>query len=845
MALHNRVSTGMSGFDEAIDYVRLGDNVVWQVGSVSEYQTIVDTFAKATRESGRKLVYCRFGKHEPLLDDKQADCSYLLEPERGFEHFTTQVSEILNTEGKGVFYVFDSLSDLLEHWYSDLMIGNFFQVTCPALYDLETVAYFALVRGTHLNTTIARIRGTTQVLLDLYRISDKCYIHPLKVLDRYSPSMFFPHLIEGDAAISVTASAEAALLFSGEWQLQQARDFWEITLDKAKAALSEGPQEQEQAKNLLIQLVLGHEPGIKELAKQYFTLADLLYVASREIGTGRIGGKSVGFLLARQIVRAQAPEELLSRMEPHDSYYVGSDVFYTYIVQNGCWDLRMQQKSPSGYFVLANTLKEALLKGRFPENIREQFAQMLEYFGQSPIIVRSSSLQEDGYGNAFAGKYTSVFCANQGAPEDRLEALEDAVRTVYASIMNEDALRYRMDRGLFERDEQMAILVQRVSGDHYGSYFFPHVAGVANSVNLYLWDPEMDPSAGMLRLVFGLGTRAVDRISGDYARTVALDRPTDSPPVAQGDEAKFSQHNVDLLDLDENTITTIPINKVSGEPLRTKSELFFSIDRPLLRQLKEQGRKLANKPYITDFAGLLKHTGFAEDMEHILRILHTTYDYPVDVEFTGNFTQDGNYHINLLQCRPLQARNLESAGVAPKPAEADIYLKTRGNFMGGNLNTPIDFVFYVDPAAYLACTEQDKYQVARSIGLLTHQFMSEKLLLIGPGRWGTTTPSLGVPVHFSDISKVTVLCEMAYQHMMPEVSFGSHFFQDLVETGIFYIAMQGQTVFHPEILSTHTKMDLDWSESDWVLDRVIRVYETPGLQLYSNVSEQLALVYFV
>ena len=123
-------------------------------------------------------------------------------------------------------------------------------------------------------------------------------------------------------------------------------------------------------------------------------------------------------------------------------------------------------------------MKEALLSGEFPSNIQEQFRTLLEYYGQSPVIVRSSSFLEDGFGNAFAGKYESVFCVNQGTPDERLHAFEDAVRTVYASTMDISALEYRKIQGLDHHDEQMAVLVQRVSGSYHGSYFFPSAAGM-------------------------------------------------------------------------------------------------------------------------------------------------------------------------------------------------------------------------------------------------------------------------------------------------------------------------------------------------------------------------------
>ena len=137
----------------------------------------------------------------------------------------------------------------------------------------------------------------------------------------------------------------------------------------------------------------------------------------------------------------------------------------------------MRQNTPEGYFTLAGELAERLNGGSFPHPIRQQFMRMLDYFGQSPIIVRSSSLLEDNFGNAFAGKYESIFLTNQGSPEERCVEFERAVRRVYASMMNPDALEYRMKRGLLGRDEQMSLLIQRVSGDRRDGWFFPLLAG--------------------------------------------------------------------------------------------------------------------------------------------------------------------------------------------------------------------------------------------------------------------------------------------------------------------------------------------------------------------------------
>lgn len=844
----NRISTGISGFDQVIDMLRPGDNVVWQVQSVQDYLQVVKPFVTQAKKDGRRLVYFRFGRHDPLMGKTGPSAIYTMDPSEGFELFATKIHDIIEREGSKTFYVFDCLSDILEFWYSDLMIGNFFRVTCPLLYQLDTVAYFALIRGMHTHSAVARIRETTQLLLDLYNIDSKLYIHPLKVLKRYSPTMFFPHLVEGEKAVSVTASADAAALFSDLELGGRTRDYWEITLERAKSALGGDLEAQAEMQTLLTGLVIGKEPRITELAGRYFTLRDLLGIASREIGTGFIGGKSVGMLLARKILRKDAWDALKDCWEPHDSFYLGSDIFYTYIVQNGWWGLWTKQKTPEGYFAVATELRNNLLRGKFPDATLEAFIQLLEYYGQSPVIVRSSSLLEDNFGNAFAGKYESVFCANQGSPEDRLEAFEQAVRTVYASCMSEEALIYRQSRGLAGRDEQMAILVQRVSGDHYGDLFFPHVAGVGNSSNLYVWDKDMDPGAGMLRLVLGLGTRAVNRISGDYARIVPLDRPEKSPPVEYGEERTFSQHKADVLDLCENSLAKVPVGELSGYDLKTDKSIFFRVDAAELNRLRDLDMQHAPVPQILDFNKLLTKTQFPSLMRMVLSTLEKAYDYAVDTEFTVNFGPDGAFRFNLLQCRPLQTKELGQAVEIPDPEQKDVFFSTAGNFMGGNARLALDYVIFVKSKEYLALPEQGKYQIARLVGALNQQLKERSLMLAGPGRWGTTTPSLGVPIHFGEICNMAVICEISYRQagLMPELSFGSHFFQDIVESGIFYVAIfdgEEQVTFRPEWILKRQNLLGDFlpGEKEW--GSVIHLSQVDGLTLYADITSQKLLCF--
>ncbi len=395
---------------------------------------------------------------------------------------TVDIYNRITEEGRDAFYIFDSLSSLQSVWYTDLMMGNFFRVTCPYLFKLDTVAYFPVIRGRHSLDAIAKIRDTTQLFLDVYS-GDQVYLHPLKVWNRYSSKMFMVHTcgrqnkefqpITGGVAMS----RYYQLLEKENNTLQdQNYDSYDRFFSLAKLEYQHGNFSEETEQQIL-ESTMTKDPHLQKMVKQYFKPRDYFKLRDRMIGSGAIGGKACGMLLARKIIHSHIPE-YMQYHEPHDSYYIGSDVFYTYIVSNNCWETRISQRTDEGYFKRAEALKEALLSGEFPSNIREQFRTLLEYYGQSPVIVRSSSFLEDGFGNAFAGKYESVFCVNQGTPDERLHAFEDAVRTVYASTMDISALEYRKIQGLDHHDEQMAVLVQRVSGSYHGSYFFPSAAGM-------------------------------------------------------------------------------------------------------------------------------------------------------------------------------------------------------------------------------------------------------------------------------------------------------------------------------------------------------------------------------
>lgn len=850
-----QISTGLPGADEIIGCLRPGDNVVWQVDSLEAYFFAAKHFMGQAIQDNRPVIYIHFGNHAPIFKEtstKYTDADFTvcrIDALSGFESFTSRIYQIISRGSANTIYIFDCLTELQKYWCSDLMTANFFQVICPLLFKRNAISYFALQRGPHTHDTIARIRNVTQLLLNLYAIDGRYYLHSLKVWQRYSPVMFLPHLITEGKAVCITDSARSADLFSRFQANNERLDYWDTCFEKAKSCLNKPLSSQRTAKEQLLNLLIGKDSRIASLCREYFSLSDLIQIEEREIGTGFIGGKAVGMLLARKILEVRNPDFYKEHMEMHDSYYIGSDVFYTYIVQNDAWYLRMRQKAEEGFFTAAPELKDKLLAGHFPENIKEQIMAMLEYFGQSPIIVRSSSLLEDNFGNAFAGKYDSFFCPNQGTPSERYHDFMEAVRKVYASTMSQEALEYRYNRSLSKKDEQMALLVQRVSGDYHGKYFFPHLAGVGNSSNLFVWDKNTDPSKGMLRLVLGMGTRAVDRVNTDYPRIITLDKPERPPLITYGDERKFSQHYVDVINLEANEFQTIPVQEAENLPLKTNPRLFMEPDYELSRYFREAGQKNRKIPAIVSFTRLLRHTDFPALMEHVLAAISQTYDYPVDIEFTCNFDEDENYRINLLQCRPLQTKGLGRTIEFPdRIDQSRVYFSSKGSFMGGNVRLPVNYIIFVKIRPYLELLEHQKYAVAGQIGVLNRILKDRHAILIGPGRWGTTTPTLGVPVRFTDLCNMNAICEVSYENLglMPELSYGSHFFQDIVESNVFYIALfqsDGQVDFHEDKILSHPNiLDrlLSGSSEEEIYSDIIHVSDVSheNLEIYSDIVTQ-------
>lgn len=767
MAAFERVKSGIPEMDEALDYIRLGDNIVWQVTDLSEFRLFLEPYVRQAKLDKRNLVYVRFASHEPLLEPQEGLNIISLELSHRFETFTMDLHSIVEREGRDAFYVFDCLSELPTAWATDLMMGNFFTVTCPFLFELDTVAFFPLLRGMHSFQAIARIRDTTQLYLDVYSDEEHIYVRPLKVWNRYSDTMFLPHIYDKKTgSFRVLTEGMEISRFYHLMNRQQAlgkdqhMDCWDRFFLETEQKYLQGMDVKAEC-DRMCDIMMTRDEKMRKLIKENFGPEDYFAVRSRMIGTGMIGGKACGMLLARKLIENRQPK-LYAKLEPHDSYYIGSDVFYSFIVHNKFWDIRVRQRKIEEYFSLADTFAECLQNGEFSERQREQFGRLLDYYGQDPVIVRSSSILEDGFGNAFAGKYESVFCANQGSMEKRLSEFQEAIKTVYASTMSTSALDYRLRRGLAGRDEQMAILVQRVSGSRYEDFFMPCAAGVGYSYSPYRFMKWIDPRAGMLRLVMGLGTGAVDRVQGSYPRLVSLDNPELTPGMTSAEKHQYSQRKIDVINILSGQVEHWELSEVEKKLPAYLKKILLEHDFDAERMFQERGQW--REILFVSCPGLVKNQELMKDMRRMLALIQEAYEYPVDVEYTLNVSPEGNYVINLLQCRPLQVAQEKDAVDIPETFDKErIFLECFHASMGLSRAMRLDYIVFVDAVAYYHMNYNDKYEVAKALGAVNWYFRGKEknLMLFVPGRIGTSSPELGVPTSFADISEFDVICEVA------------------------------------------------------------------------------------
>jgi pyruvate,water dikinase len=597
------------------------------------------------------------------------------------------------------------------------------------------------------------------------------------------------------------------------------------------------------------------------IAKKYVDLEDFFDLMERIIfppgSHGKLGGKSAGLFLASRVLKQAARRnKLVGSVKKPKTWYVTSDGLIAFTTYNNL-DEVIEQKYKDIEVIRQEYphLVQVFKNSTFPPEIVKGLSVALDDFGEVPLIVRSSSLLEDRLGTAFAGKYKSLFLANQGDKQQRLEALLDAVAEVYSSIFSPDPIQYRAERGLLDFYEEMGVMIQEVVGTRVGKYFFPSYAGVAFSRNEFRWSPRIRREDGLLRIVPGLGTRAVDRTSDDYPVLVAPSQPNLRVNVSVDEVVRYSPKRIDLIDLEENSFVTKDIKELLeevGAEFPALTQVFSVYRDGLLQRPMGLATDIARADAIVTFDGLISGTPFMLRLEAILKTLSSALGVPVDIEFAS----DGK-EFYLLQCRPQSQAAEDVAMEIPSNLPDDAVLFTAGKYVSNGRVADITHIVYVDADRYGELAEfSDLLAVGQAVGKLNKILPRHQFILMGPGRWGSRGDiKLGVRVTYSEISNSAMLIEVARKkgNYVPDVSFGTHFFQDLVESGIRYLPLYpddaGVKFNERFLLEAPNKLAEFCPECTLLTDalRVIDVPEATGgkvLRVLMNADRDLAVGFF-
>ncbi len=515
-----------------------------------------------------------------------------------------------------------------------------------------------------------------------------------------------------------------------------------------------------------------------------------------QIGEGSLGGKGKGIVRVIEAIAALKADgtdaALAERIAVPRTAFLATDIYRDFIAHNEFEALIAQTKTAEA--IDTETIAPRFLGGQFPQPIVAALQKLLKQF-EKPLAVRSSSLLEDQKGASFAGKYESVFVANTGSPQERLEALLAAITTVYASTFNPNALAYRRKHGFLDDREEMAIVIQEVVGQSFGRYFFPALSGVGFSQNGYCWNKNIKKHDGLVRLVFGLGTRAVGR---GYVRLFSPPAPEMRP---EGNEVnniqKCSQKKVDVIDLEKGCFASVHFRKLitDGFTCPPGTQLFVSLrDGGYLYRPVSNLWDSSHVPVLTldgVLSGMWMGINVPKTLGWILRELETRMGCAIDMEFAIDVdSQKQRANIFIVQARPLSERENQKPEPIPKLPANDILFTVHRNLPTATV-PDIDLLVAVNETRYHEWPADDRQSVARVIGALNDLLAKKRFALIGPGRWGSWNPQLGVPVSYAEIAGTVLLIEVARRKAtyVPEVSFGSHFFQDLIEDNIAYLPL--------------------------------------------------------
>ena len=634
------------------------------------------------------------------------------------------------------------------------------------------------------------------------------------------------------------------------------REFCDIPMGEVYIS----PEEAIGIRVALISRFISSQLPFISLAKNHITIRDMDLILQKSLWSrrrpGRLGGKAAGMILALKILLpllVKHETEMEEYIRVPDTWYLNSGVFSEFLDRNNLYlfhtyKYKSREEIEKEFQHIEGKFKSAT----FAPEVVEDFRKILEEIGEHPIIIRSSSLLEDSFGLAFSGKYLSVFLTNQGEIETRLAAFIDGLKRVFASIFGPDPILYRLDHGLLDFDERMAMVVQKVVGRRFGDYFFPLVSGVLFSRNVYAWNPKIKKEEGLGRLVFGLGTRAVDRVGSDYPRMIPLSHPMLRPEITASQIRKYSQRKVDVLNLRKGCFETVDFRTLSATVQHPDLFYAVSVDKDgHLAAPHFKGQEFGRGELCVTFENLLTKTSFVSLAKRILSKVESVYGRPVDMEFAW----DGD-KFYVLQCRPLSTRKELEKVMVPEDVPKERILFTTHAGLTNSIVENLEYIIYVNPRAYDSLsTFEDKMAAARVVNLLNKKLEGKRFALMGPGRWGSNDINLGVKVTYSNINNAKLLMEIAFakEGYTPEVSYGTHFFQDLVEADIAIVPMfpdDPAAILNESFLLNSPNLLTEIAPEAEAAQEVVRVIHVPSvcggqyLHVYQDMGTPKGLGFF-
>lgn len=525
------------------------------------------------------------------------------------------------------------------------------------------------------------------------------------------------------------------------------------------------------------------------------------YAHFARIGEGSLGGKGRGLAFLDNVIKRHPEFNQYDNatVQIPKTVVLCTDIFDAFMESNNLYPIALSDAND-------DEILRHFLRAQLPDTLVADFFTFFEAT-KSPIAIRSSSLLEDAHYQPFAGIYSTYMIPYLEDKYQMLQMLACAIKGVYASVFYRDSKAYMTATSNVIDQEKMAVILQQVVGNDYGTRFYPTMSGVLRSLNYY---PIGDETAeeGIASLALGLGKYIVD---GGQTLRVCPYHPNQVLQTSEVDKAlRETQTQFYALDMqhvgedfkvdDGFNIQKLRIkDAVEDQSLNFIASTFDPYDQVINDGVYEEGRKLIT------FASVLQHgvVPLPEILQMSMKYGSGAMRRPVEIEFACNIHADRTCDFYLLQIRPIvDAKEMLDEDVAAIP-DSECLLRSHNSLGHGISEDVVDVVYVKYDDQFSA---MNNYYVADDIERINRKFLSEgkNYVLIGPGRWGSSDHYLGVPVKWPHISAARVIVEVALKNYNIDPSQGTHFFQNLTSFGVGYFtinAFMNDGVYNQEFLN--------------------------------------------